>query len=60
MTITISDLNARHERPKTQKACLDCPQEGDLSYCLIQSMVDAVQIKTTDNHTKSIIMVKNK
>jgi serine/threonine-protein kinase RsbW len=60
MTVTITDVNARHELPKTKKACLDCPQEGDLSFCFIQSMVDAVQIKTTGNQTKSIIMVKNK
>lgn len=60
LTVTISDVNAAHRIPKTGKNCLDCPTEGDLSYCIIQSMVDDVQIHTTENHTKSIIMVKNK
>ena len=60
LTVTITDVNARHDLPKTGRACLDCPKEGDLSYCLIQSMVDEFQVKTTENQTKSIIMVKNK
>ena len=60
LTVTITDINSPHKRPKDGKICLDCPQEGDLGYCIIKTMVDQVQITTMDNHTKSIIMVKNK
>lgn len=60
LTVTITDLGARHRLPKTSKNCLDCPSEGDLGLCIIRTMMDDVHLVETENHTKSIILVRSK
>ena len=45
---------------KTNKRCLDCPNEGELGKLLIRSLMDDVEVCCDENNKKTITMVKTK
>ncbi len=58
--ITITDETMQHIEQKGKRPCEDCPKEGDLGICIIESIMDEVQIIKAGQGNKSIVMVKNK
>lgn len=59
MQIIISDEFSNHGIEKYMKPCMDCPNEGNLGFLVIKSLMDEVEIIKEDNK-KSIRMVKCK
>ena len=45
---------------KTNKRCLDCPNEGELGKLLIKSLMDDVEVCCDENSRKMIKMIKTK
>lgn len=59
MRITVTDCDPAHEVKKEIKPCSSCPQEGDLGMCIVESVMDEVQILNDDDE-RAIVMVKRK
>ncbi|MDD2217228.1 MAG: ATP-binding protein [Eubacteriales bacterium] len=60
VTITVSDFSSGHNIEKRFQQCVQCPQEGDLSTFIIESLMDKVETTENEKGNKKIIMVKNK
>ncbi|MBQ9972857.1 MAG: ATP-binding protein [Firmicutes bacterium] len=60
MEITFSDTGNVHEIEKTCKQCARCPEEGDLSVFVLNSLMNEVEMSSDDNGNRSIRMVKVK
>ena len=56
--ITIKVINNSHEiMEKTNKRCIDCPNEGEIGKLLIKTLMDDVEVSCEDN-LKTITMTK--
>ena len=56
--ITIKVINNSHElMEKTNKRCLDCPNEGEIGKLLIRTLMDSVEVSCEEDR-KTIIMTK--
>ena len=56
--ITIKVINDSHElMEKTNKRCLDCPNEGEIGKLLIRTLMDSVEVSCEEDR-KTIIMTK--
>ena len=44
---------------KTNKRCIDCPNEGEIGKLLIRSLMDSVEVSCEDDK-KTIVMTKTK
>ena len=56
--ITIKVINTSHElMEKTNKRCLDCPNEGEIGKLLIRTLMDSVEV-TCEEDRKTITMTK--
>ena len=56
--ITIKVINDSHElMEKTNKSCLDCPNEGEIGKLLIRTLMDSVEVSCEEDR-KTIIMTK--
>ncbi len=56
--IVISVINTSHElMEKTNKRCLDCPNEGEIGKLLIRTLMDSVEVSCEEDR-KTIIMTK--
>ena len=60
MTITASDACSGHDLVKSNKPCDKCPDEGNLSVAVMETLMDSVKIDIDADGNKNIIMVKNK
>ncbi|MBQ1228697.1 MAG: ATP-binding protein [Firmicutes bacterium] len=60
MIITFSDLGTTHDIEKTCKQCARCPEDGDLSVFVLNSLMNEVEMKSDENGNRSIRMVKVK
>lgn len=60
IVITVSDKSCEHGLEKHMKPCLDCPNEGDLGFFVIESLMDKVEIVKESEANRSIKMVKSK
>ena len=58
--MVISVINTSHElMEKTNKRCLDCPNEGEIGKLLIRTLMDSVEV-TCEEDRKTITMTKTK
>ena len=58
--IKVQVINSFHElMEKTNKRCLDCPNEGELGKLLIRTLMDSVDV-SCDDDSKIITMEKTK
>ncbi len=58
--ITLNVINRSHElMEKTNKRCIDCPNEGEIGKLLIRSLMDSVEV-VCDDDKKIITMTKTK
>jgi len=58
--ITIKVINTSDElMEKTNKRCIDCPNEGEIGKLLIKSLMDSVEVSCEDDK-KTILMTKTK
>ena len=58
--IWVSVINTSHELlEKTNKRCLDCPNEGEIGKLLIRTLMDSVEVSCEEDR-KTITMVKTK
>ena len=60
MEITVDDLSSDHTIEKTKKPCLDCPNEGNLGFFVIQSLMTKVELIDNLQGKKTIRMIKEK
>lgn len=60
VTITVSDFSSGHNLEKRGQQCIQCPQEGNLSAFVIESLMDEVEITENEKGNKKIKMVKSK
>ncbi len=58
--VAIKDISEGHCIEKTHKPCLDCPNEGDLAFFVITSIMDNVEVIREEGSRNSIKMVKAK
>ncbi len=58
--VSISDKSTGHRIEKLKKPCLDCPREGDLSFFVITSLMDKVEVIKDEICRNTIRMVKAK
>lgn len=60
MEIYVKDNSTEHNVKKLYKACMDCPNEGDLALFVITSLMDKLEIIKGENCKNTIKMVKEK
>ena len=60
MEISVDDLSAAHTIEKVKKPCLDCPNEGNLGFFVIQSLMTKVELIDNPQGKKTIRMIKEK
>lgn len=60
MEIYVKDNSTEHNVKKLYKACMDCPNEGDLALFVITSLMDKLEIIKGKNCKNTIKMVKEK
>ena len=60
MIITVNDDCGGHDIVKENKPCWICPDQGDLSFPVMESLMDSVEVESDKDGYKSIRMVKNK
>ena len=58
LVVTFSDKGTTHDIEKTCKQCARCPEDGDLSVFVLNSLMDEVEMTSDDNGNRSIRMVK--
>ena len=58
--ITVSDLTSEHLLEKYCTQCIRCPEDGDLSVFVMDSLMDDITVIKNPNGSKSIKMVKNR
>lgn len=58
--ITVRDKSEGHNLKKLKKPCLDCPNEGDLSLYVINTLMSDVEIIKEENCKNTIKMTKAK
>ena len=57
-SITIKVINSSHElMEKTNKRCIDCPNEGEIGKLLIRTLMDSVEVSCEEDR-KTITMTK--
>lgn len=60
LEITVEDLSSSHSVEKTYKPCLDCPNEGNLAFFVMQSLMTTVELIDNPHGKKTIKMSKVK
>ena len=60
MTITAMDACCGESNVKVIKPCNNCPDEGNLAVAVMESLMDSVEISSSENGNKIIKMVKNR
>ena len=58
MIVTFADKGTTHDIEKTCKQCARCPEDGDLSVFVLNSLMDEVEMSSDENGNRSIRMVK--
>ena len=58
--ITVRDTSEGHNLKKLKKPCLDCPNEGNLSLYVINTLMSDVEIIKEENCKNTIKMIKAK
>lgn len=58
--IKISDNCTTHDIEKTCRQCQRCPEDGDLSVFVINSLMDEIEMISSENDNRSVRMVKVK
>ena len=58
--ITVRDTSEAHNLKKLKKPCLDCPNEGNLSLYVINTLMSDVEIIKEENCKNTIKMIKAK
>ena len=57
--IKVTDSDPSHGVKKEIMPCSKCPQEGELGMCIVESVMDDVQI-LDDSDERAIVMIKRK
>ena len=60
LEIYVTDNSQGHVLEKLAKPCLDCPNEGNLGMCVVQSLMNEVELIDHPHGKKTIKMVKRK
>jgi len=60
LTITVVDGDPEHHKPKGNRICLDCPQDGDLAIEIIRSIMDDMSLDKDGKGTVTITMRKDR
>lgn len=60
MEIKVSDNCVTHDIEKTCRQCARCPEDGDLSVFVMNSLMDEIEMMSSENGNRSIRMVKVK
>ena len=58
--IVVTDSCGTHEIEKTCTQCARCPEDGNLSVFVMNSLMDEIEMTSSDNGNKSIRMVKTR
>lgn len=58
LEVKVVDKSEGISTEKIQQICMDCPKEGDLSLCIIQSLMNEVEVQTHAQGEKFIKLVK--
>ena len=58
MEITVIDACDQHSLQKMSKQCQHCPQEGDIGFIMLRSLMTCVELGHDDQGHKFITMVK--
>ena len=60
MIIELADSHSGRDLVKKEKPCLNCPDEGELSVSVMESLMDEVAVHIGDDGSKNIRMVRNR